>query len=65
MPRAWVTGQSASQEGIGGVGVVVRALLAAGSVYELSAGMFFFFGEYGQIYQTISYENVIVDEDHA
>ena len=34
MPRAWVTGQSASQEG---VGVVVRALLAAGSVYELSA----------------------------
>ena len=42
MPRAWVTGQSASQEGVGGGGGVVRPLLAAGSVYQVSAGMFFF-----------------------
>ena len=67
MPRAWVTGQSASQEGVGGGGggVVARALLTAGSVYELSAGMFFFLANMARYIKQLDYENVIVDEGAA
>ena len=43
------------------MGVVVRALLAAGSVYELSAGIFFFCQKARYIKQ-LDYENVMVDE---
>ena len=61
MPRAWVTGQSASQEGVGGGGGVVRPLLAAGSVYQVSAGMFFFLANMARYFKQLDYvaENFI------